>query len=384
MKIVAAPNAFKGSLGARAAAAAMARGARRARPDAEVAEVPVSDGGDGLVDVLAAASGGERRTARVRDPLGRPVEADWALLPGETAAIEMALASGLALLRDGERDPLRATTAGTGDLVAAALDAGARTLRIGIGGSATNDGGAGLAAALGVRFLDASGEPFVPAGGTLRNICRIEMEGLREDARTATVEVLCDVRNPLLGPEGASRVYAPQKGASAGEVETLEAGLAHLADRIEADCGVTVRDTPGAGAAGGLGAGLMAFLSATLRPGVEAVLEMVRLREALAGAELVLTAEGALDSQSVHGKAPVGVAGAARGAGVPCIALAGSLPAERDALREAGLVALFPLVPGPRTLDQALARAEADLVLATEEVVRAFLAGVPESRRSSS
>jgi glycerate kinase len=376
MRVICAPNAFKGSLTAPQAAAAMAAGVQRAVPEAEVLCKPVSDGGDGLTEVMAEVLGGELRTAAAAGPLGREREAPYAYVEASrTGIVEMARASGLALLEDEEQDPTRTSTRGTGDLIRAALDDGARRLIVGIGGSATCDGGTGMAAALGARFLDDDGREVEPRGGTLRGIRRIDLAGLDPRLAQTAIEVACDVDNPLLGPSGAARVYAPQKGASPEQVEELEAGLQRLAEVIEADLGRDVRDEPGAGAAGGLGAGLCVFLGADLRRGIDIVLDVVGLAEAVRGADLVLTAEGALDNQTAFGKAPAGVARIARRLGVPCLALAGAVEPPLDKLREAGILAAFSICPRPVDLAEALARAEAFLTHATEQAVRTFRAG---------
>lgn len=373
MKIVLAPNAFKGSMSAMGAALAMEQGVLAAFPGAQVVKVPVADGGDGLADVLIDALDGEARVVTVRGPLDEPVQATLCHVPAlGLAAVEMAVASGLALLSAQDRDPTRTTTYGTGELMLAALDLGARHLVVGLGGSATNDGGVGMASALGIRFLDASGNPVAPVGGALGLICRIDSSGL--DPRLATVrcEAICDVDNPLLGPQGAAHVYGPQKGASAAQVEELDAGLAQLADRIAADLGMDVRDMPGAGAAGGLGAGLHAFLGAELRRGVDLVMDLVGLDAHLAGADLVITAEGQIDFQTAFGKAPAGVAQRARAQGIPCVAIAGGIGERITDLQGIGIDAVFSLCPGPMTLEQAMEAGPALLQAATEQVVRCF------------
>jgi len=376
VKIVLAPNALKGSCTATAAATAMAAGVARALPDAELVQVPVADGGDGLVDVLIRALDAERRVFRVSGPRFEPVQAALAWLPEQrTAVIEMALASGLALLDASERDPTATTTLGTGELMGHALDLGAERLVVGIGGSASNDGGIGMAAALGWRFLDRVGVPVVPTGAPLSLIQSIESAGVDTRLAAARVEAICDVDNPLTGPRGAAQVYAPQKGATPGQVASLDAGLEHLGHLIERDLGIAVHDIPGTGAAGGLGAGLVAFCGAALKPGAELVLELVGLDRQLAGADLVLTAEGRIDEQTVAGKAPAAVAAHAARLGVPCIAIAGSLGGDTAALHQAGVQAVFSLCPGPITLAQAQARAEALLERSAEQVIRAFLAG---------
>jgi glycerate kinase len=379
MKIVIAPNALKGCLTAAQAAEALACGVARATPDSEIVLVPVADGGDGLAEVLVDALHGVEQTALVTGPLGDPVSARFCHVPARRlAAIEMATASGLALLTKERLNPLLTTTLGTGELIKAALDLGIVHLIIGIGGSATHDGGIGMATALGARFLDGNGQPVEPVGGALATIQRIDLSHLDPRLATVRIEVICDVDNPLLGERGAAQVYSPQKGATPDQVRMLEAGLAHLATIIDRDLGLDVRDLPGAGAAGGLGAGLKALLKAELRRGVDLVLDLVGLNEQLRGADLVLTAEGQIDVQTAFGKAPAGVAERARAHGVPCIAIAGSVGSVGsglEALHDLGINAVFSLCPGPVSLEQAMAAGGAYLAAAAEQVVRAFLAG---------
>lgn len=381
MKIVVAPNALKGSCTAAAAAAALARGVARALPDAEILQVPVADGGDGLADIARHALGAELRRFKVTGPRFEPVDAELAWLPGNaTAIVEMALASGLTLLAEHKQDPLETTTLGTGELMRHALDLGATRLVIGIGGSATNDGGVGMATALGVRFLDNSGRSVPPIGRCLQRIAAID--GSAADARLSAVriEAICDVDNPLTGTAGAAAVYGPQKGADEAGVALLDAGLAHLAALIERDLGVQVRDMPGAGAAGGLGAGLVAFCGAALRPGAEVVLELVGLDAKLAGSDLVLTAEGRIDGQTRFGKAPGAVAAHARRLGIPCVGIAGSVAEDIGPLYDTGLDAVVSLCNGPLTLAEARAGAEHLLAAAAEQMVRVFCAGAAGSR----
>ncbi len=376
MKVVVAPNAFKASLSAAEAAVAIAEGVHRACPGAEVVCVPVADGGDGLVEVTLAALGGELRTVAVTGPRFRTVPAGYCLVPDQRfAAIEMARASGVALLAADERDPAETTSLGTGELIRAALDAGAGRIAVGLGGSATTDGGIGAASALGVRFLDAEGRPVSPVGGSLSRIRRIDPARLDPRLSGVSLEAICDVDNPLCGPDGAAAVYGPQKGASPAQVAALDAGLAHLAALIAQDLGIEVRDRAGAGAAGGLGAGMLAFLRAVLRPGVEVVLELVGLDRALQGADLVLTGEGRLDAQTARGKAPAGVAAAARARGLPCLAIAGAVDACAGALTAMGFAAAFSLCPAPMSLERAMAEGGALLAAAAENAVRCFLAG---------
>lgn len=376
MKIVIAPNAFKDCMTAAAAAEAMAAGVLAACPEAERVLSPVADGGDGLVAALTGALAGRLRTALVAGPRGEKVAAQFCHLPEEsTAVIEMAAASGLALLPSRRRDPLQASTRGTGELILAALGLGARRIVVGIGGSATNDGGCGVAAALGAKFLDERGREVEPMGATLARIAAIDLSGMDMRLDGATVEVMCDVDNPLLGERGASRVYAPQKGASPEQVEELERGMENLAAVIERDLGRRVADLPGAGAAGGMGAGLHAFLGAKLRKGIDVVLELVGLEKKLAGADLVLTAEGKLDLQTASGKAPAGVAALAKKHGIPCLAFAGGIGDGLAELHAAGIGAAFSLCNRPLTLDEAVVSGPALLSAAVEQAVRAFICG---------
>ena len=374
-KIVLAPNAFKGTLTAAEVAAAMAEGVRAARPDAEIVSLPLSDGGDGFLDVVLAARGGERFRTCVTDPLGREIEAEFAIVPAlDAAVVESALASGLALLRPDERDPMVATSRGTGELIRAALAHRPRHLLVGLGGSATVDGGVGAAAALGLRFLDASGEEIADGGGALAGIRAIRYAGRDPALKGVKIAALCDVANPLLGPEGAARVYGPQKGATPDQVERLEAGLSHLADGIQSKLLIDVREVEGAGAAGGLGAGLLGFLGARLLPGGVAVLELVGLHEHLADADLVLTGEGRIDAQTGFGKVPVAVAMTCADAGVPCVAIAGSVAEGHEMLLDHGLSEIVPLCRGGVTEEEAMARGPELLAAATREVIEKRLA----------
>jgi glycerate kinase len=362
MKIVVAPNAFKESLTAWEAAKAIEAGLAKALPGARLVLVPMADGGDGTAETLAWAAGGRLVRAKVADPLGRPVRAAYALLDdGATAVVEMAAASGLGLLAPRERNPLRTSTRGTGQLIRAAVKRGARRLVIAIGGSATVDGGAGMAAALGYRFLDRRGRPVAPCGGALERIARIDPAPYRRWlsalGKAPELEVACDVTNPLLGERGAARVFGPQKGATPSQVERLESALAHLADLVRRDLGVNVRPLRGGGAAGGLGAGLVAFCGAKLRPGAELVMETVGLDEKLRGADWVVTGEGRIDAQTAFGKAPAAVARRARAAGARVIAVAGALGPGAERLRGTLFDALFSLCDGPVALDDALRRA---------------------------
>ena len=376
MRVVIAPDKFKGSLTALEAAEAMARGLSRVDSSAEIDRVPMADGGEGTVAALVAATGGSYRTVTVTGPLGEPVAASFGLLgDGRTAVLEMASASGLWLVPPGLRDPLRATTRGTGQLLLAALEAGARRVIVGIGGSATNDGGAGLGQALGFRLLDTHGRELEPGGGELDRLARIERTGQVAVLGSATIAVACDVSNPLCGPRGASAVYGPQKGATPEMVERLDRNLGHFADIVARDLDVAVRDIPGSGAAGGLGGGLVAFAGGRLEGGVNLVIEAVNLRERLHAADLCLTGEGALDGQSAFGKTAVGVARLAHSLGCPTLAIAGSIGPGAEAVLEQGVDAYFSICPGPVHIDEAIERASELLENATAQAVRAFLAG---------
>lgn len=356
LRIIVAPDSFKGSLSAVEAARAMARGIRAVFPEAEVVELPIADGGEGTVEALVAATGGRLRHAAVQGPLGDPVRAAWGVLgDGRTAVIEMAAASGLTLVPEARRDPRLASTFGTGELVKAALDGGLRRLILGLGGSATNDGGAGFARALGARFLDEAGGDLPEGGAALARLARIDLRGL--DPRLAETELLvaCDVDNPLCGPRGASAVYGPQKGATPEIVRELDAALEAFARVARRDTGRDAAEVPGAGAAGGLGAGLLFFTPARLRPGVEIVLEAVGFEDRVRGASLVFTGEGRTDAQTAMGKAPVGVAAAAKRQGVPVVCLSGGLGDGAEAVLAYGIDALAAVPPGPMDLDACLA-----------------------------
>lgn len=374
MKIIIAPDSFKECLPAEAVAEAMGRGARAAAPDAECVLVPMADGGEGTVRALVAATGGSLHQATVTGPLGGKVRAEFGLLgDGRTAAIEMAAASGLPLVPPERRDPTKTTTFGTGELILAALGLGATRLILGIGGSATNDGGAGMAQALGARLLDAAGQPIGPGGGELARLAAIDPSGLDPRLRGVECTVACDVANPLTGPSGAAAVYGPQKGATPEMVALLDANLARLAEVVRRDLGADVAGVPGAGAAGGLGAGLMAFLGATLRPGVELVIEAVGLEDKLDGAALVLVGEGRMDAQTAYGKVPVGVARLARSRGVPAVAIVGALGPGYQAVHGHGIAACFSILGRPMTLEEAMRQAPELIAATTEEVMRLFL-----------
>lgn len=371
MKVVAAPNAFKGALSAVEAADAMAAGVADAIGDAIIRKVPLADGGDGTMETLVAATGGRIRERTVSDPLGRPIRAAFGILgDGRTAVVEMASASGLRLLRPDEYNPMITTTYGTGDLMRAALDEGADTIILGIGGSATTDGGIGMAEALGIRFLDESGRLVGYGGQELERIRRIDLRGLAPRIGKVKVLCACDVDNPLTGPRGAAAVYGPQKGATVEMVARLGAGLASLAEVIRRELKVEVESIPGAGAAGGLGAGVLAFLGGELARGVDLVIRFSGLEDALIDADLVLTGEGLVDRSTQFGKVPVGVARAAKTKGVPVICFGGAVTEEAVELHELGLDVILSITPGPADLETSLAATARNLRRAVSEALR--------------
>lgn len=373
MKVVVAPQGFKEGLIGYDVASAIADGVRRAWPHADVELLPVADGGDGTLQSLVDASGGKIHAAEVQDPLGRPINAEWgALGDGKTAVIEMARCSGLALLQPDERNPRSATTHGTGELMLAAIRAGHRRLIIGIGGSATNDGGAGMAQALGARLLDDAGDDLPPGGAALADLATIDVAGIHPQLREATVDVACDVNNPLCGPTGASAIFGPQKGADADAVQQLDRALARYSEVIHRDLGRDVAQVPGAGAAGGLGAGLIAFTNATLRPGADIVMDALDVDARIADADLVIVGEGQIDRSTAFNKAPVAVAGRAAARGIPTIAIAGSLGDGWRAVLEQGIAAAFSIVDRPMTLDEAKSHAPQLLATVAEQACRAI------------
>ena len=376
MKIVIAPDSFKGSLTALQVAEAIERGFKEIFPDAQVENVPMADGGEGTVQSLVDATGGQLLAELVTAPLGEKIEANYGILgDGKTAVIEMAAASGLPLVPEEKRNPMYTTTYGTGELIKAALDRGCRKFIIGIGGSATTDGGVGVAQALGARLLDADGKDIVFGGIGLKDLAKIDVATI--DARIAASEtvVACDVDNPLTGPRGAAYVYSPQKGASPEEVKLLDAYLEHFAAVVKRDMDKDVKETPGAGAAGGLGAGLMAFLNAELKSGIDIVIEASRLPERMAAADLVITGEGKLDFQTVYGKTPIGVAKVAQGKKIPVLAIAGGIEKGAETSYEEGIDAMMSIVPGPMSLDDAIENAAELVSSAAEKAARIIKLG---------
>jgi len=371
MRVIVAPQEFKGTLTAHEAAEAMAEGVKRALPNATVEAIPLSDGGPELVDVMLASTSGRRLQAWVQDPLGRPIDAAWGLLDDGTAVIESAAAAGLVLLREDERNPAVTSTCGVGQLILAALDTGCTRIIVGLGGSATNDGGAGMATALGVRFLDAGGRELPPGGAALARLERIDLSRLDPRLHDLPVVAATDVTNPLCGPEGASLVYGPQKGASPELARLLDEALLRYAEVVERDVGVSVLDRPGAGAAGGLGAGLMAFAGAEVRPGFDIIAEAIGLREQLVGADLLITGEGRLDGQTHYGKAVMGVAKMARECLVPVLVVPGALAPGWEALL-AYADGVEPIVGSAATEQQARERPAEMLALTVERALRGW------------
>jgi glycerate 2-kinase len=358
MKIVIAPDSFKESLTALEAATAIENGMKKILPDASFVKVPMADGGEGTVQSLVDATGGKIITKTVTGPLGTPVEAFFGISGDKkTAVIEMAAASGLHLVPLGDRNPLITTTRGTGELIVAALDFGVEHIIIGIGGSATNDGGAGMARALGIMLLDSHGKEIGEGGGALNSLATINIAGIDKRLESVKIEVACDVDNPLTGTRGASYIFGPQKGATQEMVKVLDNNLHHFADIIRIDLGKDIEHVSGAGAAGGLGGGLMAFLLAELKRGVDIVLEATKLETHLQDADFVITGEGKIDSQTIFGKTPIGVARTAKRQNVPVIAIAGNVASDSEVVHEHGIDAVFSIVPGVISLEDAFKNA---------------------------
>ncbi|NIM04662.1 MAG: glycerate kinase [Armatimonadetes bacterium] len=376
MNILIAPDSFKGSLSAAEAAEAIRQGIRVVMPESETVSLPLADGGEGTVEALVTATHGRFITTKVTGPLGDPVEARWGVLGDDiTAVIEMAAASGLPLVPPEKRNPLITTTYGTGELICAALEAGCTKLIIGIGGSATNDGGAGMAQALGAELLDAAGKPMGRGGAALANLDRIHIAGMEERLERLEVKVASDVGNPLCGPEGAAAIYGPQKGATPEMVKELDSALAHYAEIIARDLKVDVKDLPGAGAAGGLGAGLIAFLKGKIQSGAALVLDTISFEEYLAAADLVITGEGKIDSQLEFGKTLAGVGALARRYHTPVVAIAGAVDVDPERLTEMGISVAIPCVNSPMEETESVERAAELVQEATERIMRLLFLG---------
>ncbi|WP_312228781.1 glycerate 2-kinase [Pseudescherichia sp.] len=377
MKIVIAPDSYKESLSATEVAQAIEKGFREIFPDAQYVSVPVADGGEGTVEAMIAATQGAEHTASVTGPLGERVDARWGMSgDGNTAFIEMAAASGLALVPPEQRNPLITTSRGTGELILHALEHGARNIIIGIGGSATNDGGAGMVQALGAKLCDANGTEIGHGGGSLMSLNTIDISGLDPRLAACTIRVACDVTNPLTGDQGASRIFGPQKGATEAQIVELDNNLNHYADVIKKSLRVDVKNVPGAGAAGGMGAALMAFLGAELRSGIEIVTQALNLEEHIHDCTLVVTGEGRIDSQSIHGKVPVGVANVAKKYHKPVIGIAGSLTRDVGVVHQYGIDAVFSVLTSIGTLEEAFRGAFDNIYRASRNIAATLRVGM--------
>ena len=377
MKVIISPQSFKGSVSALAAAKAIERGVLAAEPEAQTVLVPVADGGDGTLDALVDSTGGQIFRSTVIGPLGRTLEAMWGVMgDGETAVVEMARASGLALVPQKQRDPRITTTHGTGQIIKEALERGFNRMIVCLGGSATNDGGTGMATALGARFLDAEGGPIPAGGAALARLASIDAGGLHQGLAGATIVGATDVTNPLCGPTGASAIFGPQKGASPEVVAELDAALLNFARVVCRDLGQDVAELPGAGAAGGLGAGLIAFAEAELRSGIDMVCDVLGFDGYLEGANLVITGEGQADQSTIYDKAPVGVARRAQLQNVPTVLLAGSLGPGHEQLYQHGISGVICIADRPMSFSQSLQRTEELLEAAAHRTVRLLRAGI--------
>ena len=377
MKIVIAPDSYKESLSALEVATAIEQGFREIWPDADYVKLPVADGGEGTVEAMVAATAGRIVHVDVTGPLGASVQAFYGLSGDERSAfIEMAAASGLELVKPAQRNPLTTTSWGTGELISHALDAGVKHIIIGIGGSATNDGGAGMVQALGAKLLTSEGNPIGQGGGELDRLARIDISGLDKRLADCRIEVACDVTNPLTGEEGASAVFGPQKGATPEMIERLDKSLAHYAQVIAHDLDMDVLNLSGGGAAGGMGAALYAFCGAQLRQGIEIVTDALQLDKQVADADLVITGEGRIDSQTIHGKVPVGVARVAKRFNKPVIGIAGSLTADVGVVHEHGVDAVFSVIYTVCTLEEALENAEENVRLAARNIAATLKVGM--------
>lgn len=376
MKIVIAPDSYKESLSALEVATAIERGFRDVFPTADYIKLPVADGGEGTVEAMVAATQGRIIHVPVTGPLGEPVDGFYGVSGDEQSAfIEMAAASGLELVRPSQRNPLKTTSWGTGELIRHALDAGVKHIIIGIGGSATNDGGAGMVQALGAKLLDASQEPIGPGGGELSKLAHIDLSDLDKRLKACRIEVACDVTNPLIGEKGATAVFGPQKGATPEMIATLDSALAHYAQVIARDLDIDVVNLSGGGAAGGMGAALYAFCGAQLRQGIEIVTDALHLAEQVANADLVITGEGRIDSQTIHGKVPVGVAKVAKRYNKPVIGIAGSLTADVGVVHDHGIDAVFSVIYTVCSLEDALENASANVQMAARNIAAVLKVG---------
>lgn len=368
-KILLIPDSFKGTMTSGEICSIMKEAILRYYPEAEVVSIPVADGGEGSVDAFLTAVGGEKVRLTVKGPYLEEIEAFYGVLPDRTAVVEMAAAAGLPLVGE-NRHAERTTTYGVGQLIAHAAESGCRRIIVGLGGSATNDGAVGTAAALGVRFLDARGRPFLPVGGTLDRIASIDVCALNPSLRNTELVTMCDIDNPLCGPQGASAVFGPQKGADGAMVERLDKNLAHLAEVVRRDIGAEIADLPGAGAAGGMGGGMVAFFDSKLQMGIETVLDTVGFDARLKDADLVFSGEGRIDTQSLRGKVVIGVARRTRKAGVPLIAVVGDIGDGIERAYEEGVSAVFSTNRVAVPFQEAKLRCRSDLKLTMDNLMR--------------
>lgn len=371
MKILIAPDSYKGSLSALEVCEGIERGIKRVYPSAEIIKIPMADGGEGTVQSLVEGTGGKIVNVKAHDPLMREIQSYYGILgDGKTAIIEMAAASGLPLISIAERNPAITTTYGTGEIIRHALDMGCRNIIIGIGGSATNDGGAGMIKALGVRLLNEKGDEIGHGGGSLKDLKSIDISGLDDRIKNCRITAACDVNNPLCGLKGASYVFGPQKGADEKMVEMLDNCLLNYAEVIKKDLGRDIKDIPGSGAAGGLGGGLLAFLNAKLKRGIDIVIETTKLEENIKDCDLVITGEGLIDYQTAFGKTPYGVATTAKKFNIPVIAICGGIGKDVEGLYDKGFVSIFSIVDGPMELNEAIQNAHKLLENTTERIMR--------------
>ena len=377
MKVVVAPQAYKGSLTAIKVAQAMSEGVSNIFPNAEIELCPVADGGDGTLETLVDISGGKIHKCSVVNPIGNIIDAEWgAMGDGSTAVIEMARSSGLALLDLSERNPLNASSYGLGELIIDALNKGFRNFIVGIGGSATNDAGGGMAQAIGVKLLDRNNIPIEQGGVNLINLDKIDMSNIDKRISESNFQVACDVTNPLTGPEGASEVYGPQKGATRKMIHTLDKALDNFGRVVVKSINKDVADIPGSGAAGGLGAGMIAFTNATLKPGIDIILDAVKLNAKIKTADLVITGEGGMDFQTVYDKAPIGVAKMAKQYGIPTIGISGMLGKDYQIVHQHGIDAAVSIVTGPMSLSEATEKSYKLISDSVEECLRLINVGI--------
>ncbi len=376
MKILIAPDSFKGSATSLRAAEAIGKGVHQIFPDAELVQIPVADGGEGTVEALTESMNGEIIHKDVQGPLGKVVDAEYGILPGEVAVIEMASASGLTLIPDNKRNPLITSTYGTGQLILDAMERGCREIIIGIGGSATNDGGTGMARALGFRFLDSHGKELPEGGGALSYISDIDDSEMDERIQKTKFLVACDVTNPLTGSEGASHIYGAQKGASLSDIQHLDEALGNLAKIVNSKYCRANENIPGAGAAGGLGYGLMEFCGGELKSGIEIVLDLIKFDSYLDGVDLVISGEGRIDGQSVYGKVPVGIAGRAKKKDIPVLVVVGDIGPKVDAVYDHGIDAVMSSVNKAMSLDEAMSRAYELLIDSASRAMRMIKIGM--------